>query len=237
MPPSGRTSPSNGCPTRDNCQRFAIRGSGNRWTRCAIECSWNSCGTAPAPPGRSGEHGRERNRAGTLRTSPLSRLRDGTASRVCRPRKISPIANDFLRADQLEVSERIYPLCVYVCENCLLVQIEQFETPDTIFNADYAYFSSFSDSWVQHARDYADMMVRALSPGRLTSSHRNRVERWLPAPMVPTEGHTGSRHRTVRQDGAGRRGEGHPVPHPILRHEPRGGVGDAGSWRRPAHRQ
>jgi 2-polyprenyl-3-methyl-5-hydroxy-6-metoxy-1,4-benzoquinol methylase len=80
-----------------------------------------------------------------------------------------PIANDFLRADQLQVSERIYPLCVYVCENCLLVQIEQFETPDAIFNADYAYFSSYSDSWVQHARDYADMMIRTLC---LDASHR-----------------------------------------------------------------
>ena len=81
----------------------------------------------------------------------------------------SPIANAFLRADQLESAERTYPLCVYVCEDCLLVQLEQFEAPDTIFNADYAYFSSFSDSWVQHARDYADL---AISRFRLDGSHR-----------------------------------------------------------------
>jgi 2-polyprenyl-3-methyl-5-hydroxy-6-metoxy-1,4-benzoquinol methylase len=81
----------------------------------------------------------------------------------------SPIANDFLAADQLQAKERVYPLCVYVCEQCLLVQLEQFEAPDTIFNAHYAYFSSFSESWVQHARDYADAMVRRF---RLDASHR-----------------------------------------------------------------
>jgi 2-polyprenyl-3-methyl-5-hydroxy-6-metoxy-1,4-benzoquinol methylase len=81
----------------------------------------------------------------------------------------SPIANDFLRADQLHVRERVYPLCVYVCEHCLLVQIEQFEAPDAIFNANYAYFSSFSESWLQHAHDYADMMVRRF---RLGARHR-----------------------------------------------------------------
>jgi hypothetical protein len=58
----------------------------------------------------------------------------------------SPMANDFLAADQLQAEERVYPLCVYVCERCLLVQLEQFEAPDAIFNDQYAYFSSFSVS-------------------------------------------------------------------------------------------
>jgi len=81
----------------------------------------------------------------------------------------SPTANDFLAADQLQAKERVYPLCVYVCERCLLVQLELFEAPEAIFNAHYAYFSSFSESWVQHARDYADVMVRRF---RLGPSHR-----------------------------------------------------------------
>jgi len=52
-----------------------------------------------------------------------------------------------------------YPLDVYVCENCLLVQLEEFEKARDIFHAGYAYFSSFSDSWLKHSERYVDMMV------------------------------------------------------------------------------
>ncbi len=71
----------------------------------------------------------------------------------------SPYANDYLRADQLYEPERVYPLRVYVCEQCLLVQIEAFEASSAIFNDHYAYFSSYSASWVEHARRYVEMMV------------------------------------------------------------------------------
>ena len=57
----------------------------------------------------------------------------------------SPLSNAFLTADQLREMEPHYPLHAYVCETCLLVQLEAFATPDAIFS-DYAYFSSFSET-------------------------------------------------------------------------------------------
>ena len=71
---------------------------------------------------------------------------------------MSPLANSYIKPEQLNRMEPFYPLHVYVCEKCLLVQVEQFSTPHDIFS-DYAYFSSFSDSWLAHARSYVDMIV------------------------------------------------------------------------------
>lgn len=72
----------------------------------------------------------------------------------------SPIANDYLTSQQLSRAEKFYPLHAYVCEKCLLVQLEQFESPDHIFgDGDYAYFSSYSESWLRHAKAYTDLMV------------------------------------------------------------------------------
>lgn len=71
---------------------------------------------------------------------------------------MSPLANSYIKPGQLNRMEPFYPLHVYVCEKCLLVQLEQFSTPDDIFS-DYAYFSSFSDSWLAHAKAYVDMIV------------------------------------------------------------------------------
>ncbi len=71
---------------------------------------------------------------------------------------MSPLANSYLKPEQLNRMEAFYPLHVYVCETCLLVQLEQFSSPCDIFS-DYAYFSSFSDSWLAHARTYVDMIV------------------------------------------------------------------------------
>ena len=73
---------------------------------------------------------------------------------------MSPLANSYLSADQLDRMEPFYPLHAYVCSNCFLVQLQEFETPEHIFS-DYAYFSSFSDSFVAHAKAYVeDMMTR-----------------------------------------------------------------------------
>ena len=66
----------------------------------------------------------------------------------------SPLANSYLSADDLQKMEPFYPLTVYVCSNCLLVQVPEVVGVDQIFS-DYAYFSSFSDSWVEHARRYS----------------------------------------------------------------------------------
>jgi len=72
---------------------------------------------------------------------------------------ITPLANSYLSADKLNENEVFYPLRVYVCEKCFLVQLEEFETPQNIFN-DYAYFSSYSESWLKHAEDYVKMMIK-----------------------------------------------------------------------------
>jgi 2-polyprenyl-3-methyl-5-hydroxy-6-metoxy-1,4-benzoquinol methylase len=61
--------------------------------------------------------------------------------------------------------EKFYPLKVWVCEKCLLAQLEEFESPEAIFS-DYAYFSSFSTSWVEHARRYCEMMIGRFSFNR-----------------------------------------------------------------------
>ena len=73
---------------------------------------------------------------------------------------MSPVSNAFLKREQLNLKEAFYPLHAYVCGACLLVQLEQFESPEAIFNDEYAYFSSFSDTWLRHAKAYADEMVR-----------------------------------------------------------------------------
>ena len=75
---------------------------------------------------------------------------------------VSPVANAFLSLAQLNKMEPFYPLHAYVCEACLLVQLEDFETPERIFNDQYAYFSSYSDSWLDHARRYTDLIAARL---------------------------------------------------------------------------
>jgi hypothetical protein len=71
---------------------------------------------------------------------------------------MSPLANSYLSPEQANAMEPFYPLRALVCERCFLVQLEEFETPQHIFG-DYAYFSSYSTSWLEHARRYADRMV------------------------------------------------------------------------------
>jgi 2-polyprenyl-3-methyl-5-hydroxy-6-metoxy-1,4-benzoquinol methylase len=78
---------------------------------------------------------------------------------------MSPLANSYLKPTQLNQMEPFYPLHAYVCEHCFLVQLEEFESPELIFG-DYAYFSSYSDSWLQHARTYANMAVERFGLGK-----------------------------------------------------------------------
>ena len=65
---------------------------------------------------------------------------------------VSPLSNAFLRPEQLQEMEPFYPLHARVCGECFLVQLGEFATPERIFG-DYAYFSSYSESWLRHARD------------------------------------------------------------------------------------
>jgi SAM-dependent methyltransferase len=74
---------------------------------------------------------------------------------------MSPLANSYLPPERANGMEPFYPLRALVCGNCFLVQLEEFETPERIFS-DYAYFSSYSSSWLDHSRRYAEQMVARL---------------------------------------------------------------------------
>ncbi len=78
---------------------------------------------------------------------------------------MSPLCESFLSAADINKMEPFYPLKVFICSKCLLVQLEEFVSPEGIFR-EYAYFSSYADSWVQHAKDYTDMIVERLGLGR-----------------------------------------------------------------------
>jgi SAM-dependent methyltransferase len=71
---------------------------------------------------------------------------------------MSPLANSYLREEELGQMEPFYPLRALVCHECFLVQLEDYETPDVIFS-DYAYFSSYSSTWLAHAKRYAEMAI------------------------------------------------------------------------------
>jgi SAM-dependent methyltransferase len=71
---------------------------------------------------------------------------------------MSPLANSYLNGEQLYEMEPFYPLRVYVCKMCYLVQLPMSESPDTIFS-NYAYFSSYSDTWLKHVSDYTKLMI------------------------------------------------------------------------------
>ena len=71
----------------------------------------------------------------------------------------SPASNSFLTKEQLNEPETYYPLKVYVCSNCYLVQVDEYKKSDAIFNNSYAYFSSYSTSWLTHSKKYVDDMV------------------------------------------------------------------------------
>jgi SAM-dependent methyltransferase len=81
---------------------------------------------------------------------------------------MSPLCESYVGADHLNEMEPFYPLHVWVCERCFLVQIEEYVSGEAIFT-DYAYFSSYSDSWLDHSRRYVDQMIAQL--GLTASSH------------------------------------------------------------------
>jgi len=77
----------------------------------------------------------------------------------------APPSNAYLTTESLHVPEQWFPLRVLVCEQCLLVQTEDFSRADALFAADYAYFSSFSDTWLAHARHYVQSMIARFALG------------------------------------------------------------------------
>src|SRR5438552_6172628 len=75
---------------------------------------------------------------------------------------MSPLSNSYLGEHQLVEMEPFYPLKAYVCDQCFLVQLGEVASPHEIFD-DYAYFSSYSTTWLEHARQYVDMIVDRLA--------------------------------------------------------------------------
>jgi len=71
---------------------------------------------------------------------------------------MSPLCESYLRADQLNQMEPFYPLHVFVCAECFLVQLQEYVSPAEIFS-EYAYFSSYADAWLRHAKNYTDAMI------------------------------------------------------------------------------
>jgi SAM-dependent methyltransferase len=78
---------------------------------------------------------------------------------------LSPLCETYPAAADLNRGETYYPLHVYVCEKCWLVQLQEYETPEQIFS-DYAYFSSFSDSWLKHCDKYCEAMKTRFGLGK-----------------------------------------------------------------------
>jgi hypothetical protein len=103
---------------------------------------------------------------------------------------MSPLCESYLTAEQLNQMEPFYPLHVYVCARCFLVQLQEYVSAEGIFS-EYAYFSSYSESWLQHAKAYTDMIVDRFKLGpqhqvlELASNDgyllKNFVDRGIPA--------------------------------------------------------
>lgn len=70
-----------------------------------------------------------------------------------------PLSNSYLTDDMLKKQERFYPLVAFVCENCFLVQLPEIQSPENIFR-DYAYFSSYSETWLKHSENYVNAMLQ-----------------------------------------------------------------------------
>lgn len=71
----------------------------------------------------------------------------------------SPASNSYLNPEQLNEPETYYPLKVYICHNCFLVQVDEYQKSDALFNSEYAYFSSYSRTWLAHAQKYTQDMI------------------------------------------------------------------------------
>jgi SAM-dependent methyltransferase len=108
---------------------------------------------------------------------------------------MSPISNNNLRAEDLIKPEKSYPLHVWVTEDLFLVQLEEFEgaTAQDIFSPDYVYFSSYSDSWLAHAKRYSEMMIQRFGFGPQhqvieVASNDGYLLRWFKERNIPVLG-------------------------------------------------
>lgn len=97
-------------------------------------------------------------------TAPACRACGAALTHVFADLGASPLANSFLSAEDLERMEPFYPLKAYVCAACLLVQLPAYQSAESIFR-EYAYFSSYSDSWLEHCRRFAEAAVARFGLG------------------------------------------------------------------------
>ena len=137
----------------------------------------------------------------SAKTQPMTRSADpGEGSGTCRfcrePLRftfvdlgMSPLCESFLRPDQLNQMEPFFPLHVFVCKNCFLVQLEEYVSPENIFT-EYAYFSSYSVSWLRHAETYTRLMIERFSLDResfvVEVAKYFVLDFWVPDSLVPT---------------------------------------------------
>ena len=108
-------------------------------------------------------------RGGTVESGSDNTIAETTACRGCGSPLVhtfvdlgmSPLCESFLPADRLDEAEMFYPLRVMVCDRCWLVQLREYVSPEHIFD-DYAYYSSYSTAWLEHAREYVDAVIPRL---------------------------------------------------------------------------
>ncbi len=97
---------------------------------------------------------------------PTCRLCGSALTNVFVDLGMSPLSNSYLREEHLHGMEPFYPLRVYACAGCLLVQVPEMEKAENIFGGEYLYFSSFSESWLKHCEAYTEMMVDRFGYGK-----------------------------------------------------------------------
>jgi hypothetical protein len=100
-----------------------------------------------------------------MSADPRCRFCDSPLRRTLVDLGMSPLCESYLSADELNRMEPFYPLRVYVCESCYLAQLEEYVSPEKIFR-EYAYFSSYAETWLRHAESYAQTMVERFGIGR-----------------------------------------------------------------------
>jgi len=123
----------------------------------------------------------------------ICRLCGALVERVFVDLRHAPASNSFLTATQLHLPETYFPLRVMVCDSCRLAQIDEYKAHDEIFNAEYVYFSSYSHSWVQHARTYVDHVVERLGLHRTSqvveiASNDGYLLQWFVKKGIPCLG-------------------------------------------------
>lgn len=106
---------------------------------------------------------------------------------------MSPLCQKHIKKENANDMEKFYPLHAFVCENCWLMQLEQFASPDEIFADEYAYFSSYSESWLDHTRRYTESMIDrfALSAKNLVveiASNDGYLLQWFMQKGIPILG-------------------------------------------------